>query len=250
MERAWIVAEGPRREAGDPHRLVTLTFDDGPFLETTPTVLKLLAKYKVNATFFVVGKFLDGDTRRDEATRDLLRKIVAAGHLVGNHTHDHSRLTLASHARILSQIDDGSASIERALGTRPLLFRPPFGELDEFGRAAIRERGLDVILWNVEVNDMLRDDPHGMFKDIKLQLDHKQGGVVLLHDIRKTSVDALAELLDWLHEHRWNPKRPSRVGYEIVDLPTYLRAVEASPQPFASREELERGRVARRVSRR
>jgi peptidoglycan/xylan/chitin deacetylase (PgdA/CDA1 family) len=246
IERGWIVAEGPRHEPGDTHRLVTLTFDDGPFLETTPTILKLLAAYKLRATFFVVGRYLDGDTRRDEATRRLLKKIDAAGHLIGNHTHDHSRLTIASHTRVLEQIDEGSASIERVTGKKPLLFRPPFGELDDFGRAAVRERGLDVLLWNIEVNDMQRDDPHEMLKDITRQLNHKEGGIVLLHDIRKTSVAVVRELLVWLNEHRWDPKKPSRVGYEVVDLPTYLRAVAAAPQPYETREDLEKARDARR----
>jgi hypothetical protein len=147
---------------------------------------------------------------------------------------------------VLEQIDEGSASIERVTGKKPLLFRPPFGELDDFGRAAVRERGLDVLLWNIEVNDMQRDDPHEMLKDITRQLNHKEGGIVLLHDIRKTSVAVVRELLVWLNEHRWDPKKPSRVGYEVVDLPTYLRAVAAAPQPYETREDLEKARDARR----
>lgn len=247
IERGFVVAEGPMHEPGDNHRLVTLTFDDGPFIETTPVVLKMLAYYKLHATFFVVGQYLQGETRRDITTRKLLKRIAAEGHLIGNHTMDHSRLTVASHTRVLSQIDDGAAAIEKVTGKRPVLFRPPFGELDDFSRAAVKERGLDVVLWSVEVNDMQRSDPHQMFKELKAQIDHKEGGIVLLHDIRKTSVAALRELLEWLRDHKWDPSRPERVGYEVVDLPTYLKAVAANPQPFETREELSKAREQRRA---
>ncbi len=248
IARAWMVAEGPAHPPGDGHRLVTLTFDDGPFLETTPSVLRVLDWYKVHATFFAIGEYLAGDDKRAAATRRLLAKIVRAGHLVGNHTWNHAHLTHVSHTRVLEEIDESSAAIERAIGKKPTLFRPPFGELDAFGEQAAAERHLDVMLWNVEVNDMNREDPHAMFRELVRQIDAKEGGVVLLHDIRFTSIRALRELLAWLKAHEWDAKRPERVGYEIVDLPTYLRAVAAAPLPYATRDELEKAREARRAA--
>jgi peptidoglycan/xylan/chitin deacetylase (PgdA/CDA1 family) len=233
---AWRLAQGPHRKPGDKRRLVTLTFDDGPFPETTPKVLALLAKYEIHATFFVIGRYLDGDGERAQASRDVLRSIVAAGHLVGNHTHDHSLLTTISHTQVLEQIDRGAASIERAIGKMPILFRPPFGQLDDFGQEAVRERQLDVVLWNMEAQDMERDDTQAMFRELVFQLENKQGGIVLLHDIRWTSVDILKKLLVYLDAHRYDPERPGRAGYEIVDMPAYLREVEASPPRTRSRD--------------
>lgn len=239
--KAWRLAEGPHRAPGDKRRLVTLTFDDGPFPETTPKVLELLAKYGVKATFFVIGRYLDGDGERAVASREVLKDVAAAGHLIGNHTHDHQLLTTSTHTQVLEQIDRGSASIEGAIGKKPILFRPPFGGLDEFGQRAVRDRGLELLLWNVEVQDMERDDPVAMFRELKDQLVKKEGGVVLLHDIRWSSVNILKRLLTYLDTKRYDSARPEREGYEIVDLPTYLRAVEASPpQPGA------RIKVARR----
>ena len=246
IPKAWMVAEGPAYRPGNGRRLVTLTFDDGPFPETTPPVLRALAKHKVHATFFVIGRYLDGDEPRARESREVLRQVVAEGHLIGNHTHDHALLTTVTHTQVLEQIDQGAASIERVTGRRPILFRPPFGELDDFGRAAVRERGLDLVLWSVEKQDMLRDDWRRVSRELVGQIRHKQGGIVLLHDIRWTSVRALRDLLGWLHDHRWDPKKPSRVGYEVVDLPTYLREVAASPQPYATRPELEEAREANR----
>ncbi len=245
IARGWMVAEGPRHEPGDNRRLVTLTFDDGPGAKTTPAVLRLLRRHKVKATFFVIGSYLEGESGRAETARTTLRRVAAAGHLVGNHTHDHVRLTSVSRTQVLEQIDRSAAAIERTLGRRPTLFRPPYGALDAFGEAAVRERGLDLVLWSVEKDDMKRDDEANMFHELVAQLDYKEGGIVLLHDVRMSSVNVLERLLGWIEARRWDPKRPERVGYEIVDLPTYLRAVQAAPLPYASRDELERARAER-----
>jgi peptidoglycan/xylan/chitin deacetylase (PgdA/CDA1 family) len=216
--------------------LVTLTFDDGPFPETTPKVLELLEKYNVHATFFVIGRYLDGDGDRARASREVLKQVVSAGHLVGNHSYDHSLLTTISHTQVLEQIDRGAAAIERAIGNKPILFRPPFGALDDFGQDAARTRGLDLLLWNIEVQDMERDDTPTMFRELVRQLANREGGVVLLHDIRWTSVRILKRLLAYLDAKRYDPERPERDGYEIVDLPTYLREIEASPPRSRARD--------------
>jgi peptidoglycan/xylan/chitin deacetylase (PgdA/CDA1 family) len=236
ITKAWRLAEGPHRQPGDKRKLVTLTFDDGPFPETTPKVLELLAKYDVRATFFVIGRYLDGEGERARATRAVLRKVVEGGHLVGNHTHDHALLTAISRTQVLEQIDRGAASIERAIGKRPFLFRPPFGGLDDFGQEAVRARQLDILLWNVEAKDMERDDTQAMFRDLVRQLAYNEGGVVLLHDIRWTSVAILKKLLAYLDARRYDPAHPEREGYAIVDLPTYLREVEASPPRQGARD--------------
>jgi peptidoglycan/xylan/chitin deacetylase (PgdA/CDA1 family) len=249
IPKAWMVAEGPAYPRKSGRRLVTLTFDDGPFPETTPAVLRVLAKNNVHATFFVIGRYLDGDEPRAVASREVLQQVAAAGHLIGNHTHDHARLGSVTHTQVLEQIDQGSSSIERVTGKRPVLFRPPFGELDEFGRAAVRERGLELLLWSVEKQDMTRADSHEVFRELVGQIEYKEGGIVLLHDIRWTSVAALRELLGWLHDHRWDPRHPSRLGYDIVDLPTYLRAVAAAPLPYETRDELEKSRESRLAAR-
>jgi peptidoglycan-N-acetylglucosamine deacetylase len=236
IDRAWMVAEGPHQGPEDGRRLVTLTFDDGPVPDTTTKVLDLLKRYRVRATFFVIGRYLDGESNRAQRSREVLRRVVDDGHLIGNHTHDHMLLTTATHAEVVDQIDRGAWSIERAVGKRPLLFRPPYGRLDDYGEAAVRARGLELVLWSVEKQDIERDDAHQTFKDIVAQIDQKRGGIVLLHDVHKSSVDVLAELLAYLDERRFDPHQPDRVGYEIVDLPAYFRAVADDPLALASRD--------------
>lgn len=229
ISKAWRIADGPHRKPGEHRKFVTLTFDDGPFPETTPRVLDLLAKHEIHATFFVIGRYLDGDGDRAVASREVLKKTADAGHLIGNHTHDHSLLTNVSHTQVLDQIDRGASSIERVIGQKPLLIRPPYGQLDEFGQNAVRDRGLDIILWNAEAQDMERDDTYTMYKELVHQLAVKDGGIVLLHDIRWSSIHILERLLDYLRAKRWDPAHPNRDGYVVVDLPTYLREIEANP---------------------
>jgi peptidoglycan/xylan/chitin deacetylase (PgdA/CDA1 family) len=242
--RAWLLAEGPYHPPTDGRRLVTFTFDDGPFPETTPHFLKILARHSVRAAFFMLGAYLDGDTDRAARTREVAREVARAGHLVGNHTHDHSRLTTLPRTDVLAQIDEGALSIERAIGKRPSLFRPPYGQLDIWTSERLRERGAELVLWSVEASDMKTDDGQAIADSLREQIEYAGGGIVLLHDIRWGSADALEKLLSWLGHHKWDARRPEVVGYEVVDLVQYLRACAAAPQPFNDRGELEQSRSA------
>jgi len=242
--RAWLLAEGPHHPAGDGRRLVTFTFDDGPFPETTPVFLKVLARHQVKAAFFWIGHYLEGEADRAVKTREVARQVVAEGHLVGNHTHDHMRLTILPRADVLEQIDRSGLAIENAIGKRPMLFRPPFGQLDAWTSERLQERGVELVLWSVEAGDMKSDDGQQIFDSLREQVEYAGGGIVLLHDVRWASADALEKLLSWLDHHRWDPARPEVVGYQVTDLVQYLRATAASPQPYDDRGELEQARSA------
>jgi peptidoglycan/xylan/chitin deacetylase (PgdA/CDA1 family) len=250
LNRAWLLAEGPAYQPGNGERLVALTFDDGPSPEITPRVLRLLEQYDAHATFFLIGRYLDGDDSRSLAAHDVVKDILARGHTLGNHTHDHQLLTTIDHAAALAQIDDGAASIERVTHARPVFFRPPYGKLDPFTQDALRTRGQEVVLWSIEAEDMVDDDPRAVLQNLQRQLLFNGGGIILLHDVRPSSADALAQLLAWLHKHRYDPSHPDQIGYRLVDLATYFRAIAAHPQPYADRAALEEARKqARRIQR-
>lgn len=242
VKKAWLLAEGPAPERGDGRRLVTLTFDDGPFPWTTPPILKVLDHYDVKATFFLVGGLLDGGAPFASATREAAKRIAAAGHIIGNHTHDHFLLTRVTHNQAQAQIDEGADSIERVTGKRPIFFRPPYGQLDEFSEDVLRQRGAELVLWNIEADNADADDPAAIAESIGNHLEYAGGGIVLLHDIRRSTAPTVAKLLAWLRSRKFDPARPARIGYQVVDLPTYLRATAAHPQPYADRTALEEAR--------
>ncbi len=244
VERAWMVAEGPAHAPTDGRRLVTFTFDDGPFPETAPTVLRILEQHRIRATFFMIGEYLVGTDHHAVETREWAKRIADAGHYVGNHTMDHKELTSLSRAAALAEIDDSAAAIEKATGVRPFLFRPPYGAMNPFLEGAVRDRHLELMLWNIDIEDMKKQDPDAMVEDLENQLEYKNGGIVLLHDMHWPSVKAFNRLLRRLESNRWDRTHPDRAGWSIVDLPEYLRATAAAPQPFATREDLDKARKA------
>lgn len=241
-DRAWLLAEGPFHQPRDGRRLVTFTFDDGPSPETAPTLLRLLDEHRIRAAFFFIGEYLVGRDRRAVESREWAHRIAAAGHYIGNHTFDHRRLTALSHAAALAEIDDAAAAIEQATGQRPWLFRPPYGALDPWLEGALRDRHLELLLWNIDVDDIRRRDPDETARCIEDQLSLKEGGIVLLHDMHWPSIRAFNRLLRRLEQHRWQPDHPDRRGWDIVDFTEYLRLTAESPQPYASNDELQRAR--------
>src|SRR5450759_4562821 len=100
-------------------RAIALTFDDGPS-ESTPALLELLDRYRAPATFFQCG----ANVRRHPG---IAREVASAGHELGNHSDTHPRISFKAPDYILDQLTRAQESIEEATGTRPKLFRAPYG---------------------------------------------------------------------------------------------------------------------------
>lgn len=245
LGRAWLLAEGPAHDPHDGRRWVTITFDDGPRPETTPEILRLLHKNHVQAAFFFIGRYLEGDKQRAKDSRAIVESALAQGHFIGSHTEDHERLTSLAPTQALGQIDDGIDSLSRVTGKPPFLFRPPYGDLDALTESHLRARGQELIMWSIEASDMKSSDADAMTESLEEQLDFKGGGVVLLHDVRRSTVTVLANLLEWLHARRFDPARPERPGFVVTDMLTYMQRTAAHPQPYSDRTALESARAAK-----
>ncbi|MCD3400594.1 polysaccharide deacetylase family protein [Streptococcus equi subsp. zooepidemicus] len=167
-------------------KLVALTFDDGPDPVTTPQVLDILAKYQAKGTFFMMGSKVVGH----EA---LVKKVSAAGHDVENHSWDHPDLTTLTVDQIQTQINTTNQAIEKACGKRPVYLRPPYGATNDVVR---RASGLKEMLWTVDTRDWENRNIAAIMANVKQQL--QPGGVVLMHDIHQTSVDALPSIMEYL----------------------------------------------------
>lgn len=183
-------------------KLVALTFDDGPWPESTERILDILAKEKVPATFFVVGK-------RVAKQPGLVRRMVREGHLVANHTEDHRVLTLADRNTVRRQIRQGANSIKAVTGKWPRWFRPPGGYLDPVVLDEARKANERLVLWSVDPQDWRRP----RWKKLAAQVieETEPGGVVLLHDgggDRTATVKALLRIVP----------RLKRKGYRFVTL--------------------------------
>jgi peptidoglycan/xylan/chitin deacetylase (PgdA/CDA1 family) len=141
--RALIAGVDPREAA--------LTFDDGPNDAATPQLLEVLARHQVRATFFTMGSFA-------RQQPELVRRVVAAGHLLGNHTMSHPKLSMEPAARVRQELADCSAVLEDLTGVAVRFFRPPFGARRPVVLRIAREMGLTPVMWNVTGYDW---DPIG-----------------------------------------------------------------------------------------
>ena len=120
-----------------------LTFDAAWGNEDTQQLIDILGKYKVKATFFVVGEWVDKFPESVKALHD-------AGHEIMNHSDDHAYFTKLSADQIKAQLDSCNSKIEAITGVRPDLFRPPYGDYNDSVVSTVRNCGMYTIQWNVE----------------------------------------------------------------------------------------------------
>jgi len=186
MQAGW-----PRSRNFDCARLkcVALTFDDGPG-EHTPRLLDLLRDRDVRATFFVVGQMVAAD----KGGR-ITRRIVDEGHEIGNHSWSHPPLTALPLHGIRRELRHTEEIVRRLTGAHMQVMRPPYGATDARVAAETRREGLAQILWNLDTFDW-RDR---VSETVAKRAAHaKPGSIVLMHDIHRTTVDAVPKVLDIL----------------------------------------------------
>ncbi|MGI8738108.1 MAG: polysaccharide deacetylase family protein [Gammaproteobacteria bacterium] len=150
-----------------------LTFDDGPHPEYTPRVLDLLAAAGARATFFMVGT-------QAERHAGLTRRVLAAGHEVGNHTWSHAHPALLRAVVARHEVAAGSIALANVIGARPRYFRPPYGRMRRCMTEAAADQGQSVVLWSLSGKDW---GPLGRARWIAERLARARAGdIVLLHD--------------------------------------------------------------------
>jgi len=165
----WLVPGAVWRTA-QPHRV--LTFDDGPDPERTPRLLDVLAAARVPAVFFVLGQ-------QAERHPALVRRMVAEGHGVGNHSWSHPWMLPMSRARIVEELDRCQKVVADITGVPPRLARPPYGQRDYRYNQLARERGLTPVLWSRNLRDYWGTGPERLVRRLERSLP---GDVLLMHD--------------------------------------------------------------------
>ncbi len=160
------------RHTGDAST-IALTFDDGPNPAVTPSLLNLLDRYNVKATFFLVGEWV-------QAAQPIVKDIVAQGHAVGNHTYTHPALTLRSSRRISAELNRCDDAIEAATNAKPRWMRPPFGFRSPLLDGIVRRRGgVGVAMWSLWARDWRPQPAEPVIRRLRRV---RGGDIVLLHD--------------------------------------------------------------------
>lgn len=185
-------AAGPTL-TGDPE--VIFTFDDGPDPARTPFVLDTLAKYNIKAIFFLVGRMVSAPE-----AKPILERIMREGHIIANHTMWHGDLCrIKDDAAAAAEIDDGKRAIETALGWVPVWFRAPYGARCPRLEAQLAERGITHFHWDLDPQEWRHGSTKKALDFLIKHLGRMKGrNVLLLHDIKRATVEALPQALEWM----------------------------------------------------
>ncbi|QUL52410.1 polysaccharide deacetylase family protein [Paenibacillus tritici] len=199
-----LKTQGPRR------KIIALTFDDVPDPRYTPQLLNVLRKYKVKATFFVVGS-------RAEKHPALVARMIREGHAVGNHSYNHPEFSKVSMNEFRTQIIRTENIIQLLAGYKPKLIRPPYGDISEPQLKWAKSHGYKLVNWNVDSLDWRGLSKAQVKKNILSRAG--RGAIILQHggggrgSNLQGSLQALPEIISSLRKR----------GYSFVTVPQMLQ---------------------------
>jgi peptidoglycan/xylan/chitin deacetylase (PgdA/CDA1 family) len=158
---------------------LALTFDDGPNPAWTPRLLEVLASHNVHATFFMVGSHAQMEP-------DLVRRVAAAGHLIGIHTWSHPNLAYTRASRVREELVRSKKALEEITGTPVKYFRPPFGARSPLVLRIARELGMQPVLWNAMTSDWSEPSTEKIVQRLSCKIDRLErrgwAANIVLHD--------------------------------------------------------------------
>lgn len=176
------------------HPAVALTFDDGPSSRYTPELLDGLKERGVKASFFLVGKNI-------EENSDLIRRMEAEGHLIGNHTYNHVQLNKISDASAREEILKTNNAIYEATGRYPQYMRPPYGAWKKNMEICVE---MLPVFWTIDTLDWKNQNVQAVCQVVEKEIE--DGAIILMHDEYETTVNAALKIVDEYQEK----------GYEFV----------------------------------
>ncbi|MEH1781222.1 MAG: polysaccharide deacetylase family protein [Nostoc sp.] len=201
-------------------KVIALTFDDGPWPETTEQVLDILKSNNIKGTFFVVGQNLKNYP-------ELGKQIVAQGHVIANHTWHHWYHFLNPQAAAF-EIDRTEDLIYQVTGVKTNLFRPPGGFLHNGLVAYAKGQKYAVVMWSADSTDYKQPAVPKLIDNVIR--DSKPGGIVLMHDgggNRSRTVQALPEIISNFRKQ----------GYRFVTIPELLEIQDTDQKLLTNKKQ-------------
>ncbi|KXL52031.1 peptidoglycan-N-acetylmuramic acid deacetylase PdaC [Anaerotignum neopropionicum] len=191
----------PEREIDPNKPMVALTFDDGPNPIQTGRILDALEENGVVATFFDLGKLV-------EAYPETVQRELALGCEVGSHSYSHKNFNTLSAKAIAEDVAKTAEAFRKTTGAEPTLFRPPYGNCNDFVKANIP---LSMVTWSVDTLDWKSKNADAIMNVIRSE-GSLDGKVILMHGIYETSAAATERLIPYLLER----------GYQLVTVSEIL----------------------------
>jgi len=188
------IARGPTGQ-----RKLALTFDAGADAQALPSILETLRARQLRATFFLTGQFA-------RSSPELVRRIVAEGHELGNHSDTHPDLTTLPDRQVVAELTRAETTvIEAAAGqtTRPW-FRPPLGARDERIRNLAAAMGYRTVYWTLDSTDWQEGTTAALVRQRVLQYA-SDGAIIVFHAGSQVTAEALPSLLDDLIAAGYRP---------------------------------------------
>ncbi len=198
-------------------KVIALTFDDGPWPESTAQVLDILKKNNIKATFFVLGRNIQNHPQ-------LLTRVIAEGHAIGNHTWHHWYHVMNPEAAA-REINNTAEIIYQTVGVRTNLFRPPGGIMHNGVVDFARNNNYAIIMWSSDSLDYTRPSVPNLVNNVFRNA--RPGGIVLFHDgggNRSRTVEALPHIINRFRQE----------GYSFVTVPELLAMKENEQQLVAN----------------
>ena len=202
-------------------KYIAMTFDDGPHSQNTPRLLDMLRARNIKATFYMVGSNVD-------LYPQVVRRVVAEGHEVGNHSYTHRLFSKMSDSELRQELTRTRDAIVRAAGVQPRTLRPPYGGMLQRQREWVNaEFGYPIILWSVDPLDWKRPGSHVVCARILSATT--AGSIVLAHDLHGQTVDAMPATLDGLLQRGFKFVTVSQLLAMKAETATAHTAVGAPP---------------------
>ena len=170
-------------------KLVSISFDAAWGNEDTQQLIDILEKYKVKATFFVVGEWVDKYPESVKALAD-------AGHEVMNHSNTHAHYPQLSADQVVADLNACNDKIEAVTGVRPTLVRLPYGDYDDNSINAVRSIGMEPIQWDVDSLDWKDLSAADITQRVVSKV--QPGSIVLFHNAALHTPEALPGILETL----------------------------------------------------
>lgn len=189
---------------------IALTFDDGPHPSYTDRILEVLEKEKIPATFFVIGSNV-------KQYPEITRRVLAAGHEIGNHTYTHPLVPLTATEQLEREIEQTDALLLSLGIPRPIFFRPPQGKFPPDAEEFLARTGKIAVLWSIDTRDWAHTETADMIREVEEKV--AGGDIILFHDFvggKSNTVAAIKKLIPSL----------KRRGYQFVTLSELLLNAE------------------------